>query len=69
MQTLKKGNGAGYAWDDNWSTWLFRADDITCTEFSSKKCKVQYKGYWTIPSSGLTDLVMYTYSITYTPSV
>ena len=59
---------AGYAWDDNWTTWLFRADNITCTEFSSKKCKVQYKGYWTIPASGLTDLVLYTYNITCTPS-
>ena len=59
---------AGYAWDDHCSTWLFCADDITCTECSSKKCTVKYKGYWTIPSSGLTDLVLYTYNITYTPS-
>lgn len=56
---------AGYAWDDNWTTWLFKAHEMKCESFSSSTCKVSYKGYWTIPRTGVTDLTYLTYNITY----
>lgn len=58
---------AGYAWDANWSTWLFYGNAINCISFSSSSCKVSYKGYWTIPKTGVTDLTLLTYTITYYP--
>lgn len=58
---------AGYAWDANWTTWLYYAYEMSCTSFSSSSCKVSYKGYWTIPKTGVTDLTIVTYNITYTP--
>lgn len=59
---------AGCAWDDNWTSWLFKAESIVCTSFSSSSCTLSYNGCWMIPATGVTDLTWITYTITYYPN-
>lgn len=58
---------AGYLWSSDSTSWYFKPYEMKCLSLSSSSCKVSYKGYWTIPKTGLADLTEITYTITYSP--